>query len=349
MAGLAGEGRGLNMNRVVVTGAAGFIGSHLSEVLTDRGADVIGLDAFTDFYDPGQKRANVERLSSAPNFELVEFDVGSAPLRELFDGADAVVHLAGEPGVTTSWGPDFARYVDRNVLATQAVLEAATDVGIQRLVYASSSSVYGAPTDALRARGEPRPTSPYGVSKLAGEALVGAYAGSAGLTTVSLRYFSVYGPRQRPDMAAHRFIEAMLDGRAVEVYGDGRQVRDFTYVGDVVEATARAITADVPPAAVLDIASAAPVDVAGLIDLLQTLVEPDRVDVRQERERRGDVPRTAGRIELTYEHLGWEPQVDLRTGLSRQVEWHRRRGGPTEGSAPVYARRLSSVAAGGGA
>ncbi len=335
------------MNRVVVTGAAGFIGSHLCEVLTNRGVQVIGLDAFTEFYDPGQKRANLARLLSTPGFELVEADVGSAPLRELFDGADAVVHLAGEPGVTTSWGPDFARYVDRNVLATQAVLEAATDVGIKRVVYASRSAVSGAPTAALRARGEPRPTSPYGVSKLAGEALVGAYAGSAGLTTVSLRYFSVYGPRQRPDMAAHRFIEAMLDGRAVEVYGDGRQVRDFTYVGDVVEATARAITADVPPAAVLDIASAAPVDVAGLIDLLRMIVEPARVAVRQEGERRGDVPRTAGRIQLTYEHLGWEPTVDLRTGLSRQVDWHRRRRGPAEASAAVDERRLSPVTARG--
>lgn len=336
------------MNRVVVTGAAGFIGSHLCEVLIERGARVVGLDAFTEFYDPEQKRANVAGLVRSPSFELVEADVASAPLVELFAGADAVVHLAGEPGVTTSWGPDFTRYVQRNVLATQCVLEAVTALGVERLVYASSSSVYGAPTDTLRARGEPRPTSPYGVSKLAGETLVGAYAATARLTTVSLRYFSVYGPRQRPDMAAHRFIEAMLDGRPVEVYGDGRQVRDFTYVGDVVDATVRAISADVPPAAVLDIASASPIDVAGLIELLQGIVEPDLVEVRQERERRGDVPRTSGRIHLTHEHLGWEPTVDLRTGLARQVDWHRRRRGPAA-TAAADARPLSPIAAGGGA
>lgn len=336
------------MDRVVVTGAAGFIGSHLCATLLDGGARVVGLDAFTEFYDPGQKRANLVELLESPRFELVETDVTGAELNDVFDGADAVVHLAGEPGVTTSWGPDFGRYVDRNVLATQRVLEAVGEVGVPRVVYASSSSVYGAPTDALRARGEPRPTSPYGVSKLAGEALVGAYASSSsGLTTVSLRYFSVYGPRQRPDMAAHRFIEAMLDGRTVEVYGDGRQVRDFTYVGDVVEATARAITADVPPASVLDIASASPVDVAALIELLERIVRPGHVQVRQEGERRGDVPRTSGRTELTHEHLGWEPTVDLRTGLSRQVDWHRARREPGGHHGSRAERRLSPVGAGG--
>lgn len=341
------------MNRVVVTGAAGFIGSHLSENLENQGAEVVGVDAFTDFYDAAQKWANLVDLHASPRFELVEADVGSAELTELFAGADAVVHLAGEPGVTTSWGPDFGRYVDRNVLATQRVLEAVARLGIPRLVYASSSSVYGAPTDALRARGEPRPTSPYGVSKLAGEALVGAYASSYGFTTVSMRYFSVYGPRQRPDMAAHRFIEAMLDDQPVEVYGDGGQVRDFTFVTDVVDATVRAITADVPPASVLDIASASPVDVATLIELLEELVRPGSVRVRTADERRGDVPRTAGRIELTHEHLGWEPRVDLRTGLAHQVAWHRSRRLAREpqesaGSAgSASTRRLTPVAGGG--
>jgi nucleoside-diphosphate-sugar epimerase len=330
------------MNRVVVTGAAGFIGSHLCEAMAERGTHIVGVDAFTSFYDPDQKRANLARLLTSSRFDLVEADVASAPLAEVFDGADAVVHLAGEPGVTTSWGPDFARYVERNVLATQRVLEAVGQLGIPRLVYASSSSVYGAPTDTLRARGEPRPTSPYGVSKLAGEALVGAYAASAPMTTVSLRYFSVYGPRQRPDMAAHRFIEAMLDGRAVEVFGDGGQVRDFTFVGDVVDATIRAITADVPPAAVLDIASASPVAVTTLIDLLERIVTPGGIEVHRAQERRGDVPRTSGRIELTHQHLGWEPTVDLATGLARQVDWHRQR----RGAAPPV-RQLSPVAGGG--
>ena len=180
----------------------------------------------------------------------------------------------------TSWGPAFARYVERNIMATQRLLEAVARLGPRPFVYASSSSVYGTGGDALRARGEPRPKSPYGVSKLAAEALVGAYSSSFGIPAVSLRYFSVYGPRQRPDMAAHRFIESMLDGRPITVFGDGSQVRDYSYVGDVVDATIRSLSADLPPAAVLDIASGNPVDVRTLIAHLQELLSARRRDRR---------------------------------------------------------------------
>jgi UDP-glucuronate 4-epimerase len=310
------------MGSVLVTGAAGFIGSHLCDALVARGWTVRGLDAFNDFYDPGAKRRNVEHLLDDPAFELIPADLSRAALDEVLDGVDAVAHLAGEPGVSTSWGPAFARYVDRNILTTQRLLEAVCQQGPRRFVFASSSSVYGAGTDVLRARGEPRPTSPYGVSKLAGEALVGSYGYGFGLPAVSLRYFSVYGPRQRPDMAAHRFIEAMLDGRAPTVFGDGTQVRDYTYVGDVVDATIRALTADLPPAAVLDIASGRPVDVRTVLGLLRELLPADGVPADNRSERRGDVPRTAGDITMAQERLGWRPTVDLRTGLERQIEWH---------------------------
>ena len=208
-------------------------------------------------------------------------------LDEALDGVDAIAHLAGEPGVSTSWGPSFARYVDRNVMATHRLLEAAVDHGVGRVVYASSSSVYGGEANALRAQGEPRPYSPYGVSKLAAEALVGAYALSHGLSTVSLRYFSVYGPRQRPDMAAHRFVEALLDGRPLEVFGDGSQVRDFTYVGDVVNATILALSADLPRAAVLDVASGRPTAVGTLIGLLNELVGAGPLGHRAVRRAQG--------------------------------------------------------------
>lgn len=317
------------MTRVLVTGAAGFIGSHLCENLLQLGCAVRGLDAFTPFYDPSRKQRNVSVLLADPAFQLVSADLLAARLDEVLDGVDAVVHLAGEPGVSTSWGPDFARYLDRNVLATQRLLEAAADACVHRFVYASSSSVYGVKTDALRARGEPRPASPYGVSKLAGEALAGAYAYAFGLSTVSLRYFSVYGPRQRPDMAAHRFIEAMLDNRPLTLFGDGLQARDFTYIADVVEATGRAIFADLPPATVLDVASARPVTVNTLIGCLRELVDSDGAPVVQHEERPGDVPRTEGTIHAAGEHLGWSPTIDLRTGLQRQVAWHRslRNGG----------------------
>ncbi len=310
------------MSRALVTGAAGFIGSHLCETLLSQGWTVRGVDSFNEFYDPASKHRNIAAALDHPAFELISADVSDLRLDDVLDGVDAVAHLAGEPGVTTSWGPAFERYVERNVMATQRLLEAVARSGPRPFVYASSSSVYGSGTDALRARGEPRPTSPYGVSKLAAEALVGAYSSSFGIPTVSLRYFSVYGPRQRPDMAAHRFIESLLDGRPVTVFGDGSQVRDYSYVGDVVDATIRSLSADLPLAAVLDIASGNPVDVRTLIDHLQELLPLDEVTVERHKERRGDVQRTAGRIDLAQERLGWRPTMDLPSGLAQQVSWH---------------------------
>jgi UDP-glucuronate 4-epimerase len=311
------------MPLILVTGAAGFIGSHLCDELLARGYAVRGVDAMNDFYDPEVKRRNLRSALRSAQFELIRTDLADRPVARLLDEVDAVAHLAGEPGVSTSWGPHFARYLDRNVLLTQRLLEAVCSSGARRFVLASSSSVYGANTDALRATGEPRPTSPYGVSKLAGEALVGSYAYSYGLPAVSLRYFSVYGPRQRPDMAAHRFIEALLDGRPVTVFGDGSQVRDYTYVSDVVDATIRALTADLPPAAVLDIASGHPVSVTTILSCLRELLSIDDVRVDHQQERRGDVPRTEGRIRIARDRLGWSPRVDLRTGLATQIAWHR--------------------------
>lgn len=311
------------MSRVLVTGAAGFIGSHLCESLVARGHEVLGLDAFTDFYDPHRKHANLTVLRDDPHFELVTADLLDDRLGAMLDQVDAVAHLAGEPGVTMSWGSSFDRYVERNVLVTQRLLEAVADAGGKRFVYASSSSVYGTGAGALLARGHPRPASPYGVTKLAAETLVDAYANTHGVPAVSLRYFSVYGPRQRPDMAAHRFIEALLDDRPLQLFGDGRQVRDFTYVGDVVEATVRALFADLPPAAVLDVASGRPISVATLIASIRALVGGGTAAVERHDERPGDVPCTAGEILPARQYLGWTPGTDLHTGLERQIAWHR--------------------------
>jgi nucleoside-diphosphate-sugar epimerase len=233
-----------------------------------------------------------------------------------------VAHLAGEPGVTSSWGSSFDRYLQRNVLATQRLLEAVATRGVQRLVFASSSSVYGHGNGVSRTRGDPRPASPYGVTKLAAETLVGAYALTRGLSTVSLRYFSVYGPRQRPDMAAHRFIEALLEDRPLSICGDGKQVRDFTYVNDVVQATVGALFADLPAASVLDVASGRPTTVESLIDTLRNLVGGPPPTVRRVEERLGDVQHTEGEIDSTRAQLGWWPTTDLRTGLASQLRWH---------------------------
>ena len=312
------------MGCILVTGTAGFIGSHLAESLVSGGWRVRGVDAFTDTYAPRQKRDNVAAVSRSPGFDLVRGDLARDDLRGLLDGVDAVVHLAGEPGVPASWGTAFSTYVERNIIATQRLLEAATVAGVRRFVYASSSSVYGPEDRPLVESAVPRPLSPYGASKLAGEVLVGAYAQERGLSTVSLRFFSVFGPRQRPDMAAHRFINALLDRRPIAVYGDGRQARDFTYVADVVAAASAALTAPVPAGTVLNVARGEPVEVCDLIAILaQELgVEPC---IEHRPHRAGDTPRTEGCADAARDVLSWEPVTDLRSGLRRQVEWHLRR------------------------
>jgi UDP-glucuronate 4-epimerase len=313
------------MSCIVVTGAAGFIGSHVSEALVAAGWRVRGVDAFTNTYDPQQKRSNLSGLPGS-RFELVEADLVSDDVAALLDGAEAVAHLAAEPGVGASWGMTFASYLERNALATQRLLEAAVTARIGRVVYASSSSVYGnGATTPLREEAPLRPASPYGASKLLGELLLAAYVEQRALPGVSLRYFSVYGPRQRPDMAAHRFIEALLDGRPLALYGDGSQQRDFTYVDDVVAATVAALTADIRPGTVLNVAAGVPVSIRRLIDLLRELMACDRVAVDRRPQRDGDVVRTEGDGTAAAQVLGWRAQTDLRAGLARQIAWHRRR------------------------
>jgi UDP-glucuronate 4-epimerase len=312
------------MGCVLLTGIAGFIGSHLGESLVREGWPIRGVDAFTDTYALGQKRDNLAALSRSPMVQLVTGDLARDDLHGLLEGVDAVVHLAGEPGVPASWGRAFSTYVERNVIATQRLLEAAATAGVRRFVYASSSSVYGPDDRPLVESMLPRPLSPYGASKLAGEVLVGAYAQQRGLSTVSLRYFSVFGPRQRPDMAAHRFIESLLDHRSLPVYGDGRQARDFTFVADVVAATSAALTAAVPTGSVLNVARGEPVEVRDLIAILaEELAVRPIIEYRP--PRAGDTPRTEGCADAARNLLRWEPVTDLRAGLRRQVEWHLRR------------------------
>jgi UDP-glucuronate 4-epimerase len=309
------------VGRVLLTGVAGFVGSHVGEALRRSQWTVRGVDAFTDTYSPRQKWENLAALMRRDELELVTADLARADLAPLLEDVDAVVHLAGEPGVPSSWGSGFATYVDRNITATQRLLEAATAAGVSRFVYASSSSVYGPEPGRLHESAAPRPLSPYGASKLAAECLVGAYAQQRGLSTVSLRYFSVYGPRQRPDMAAHRFTEALLDDRPIPVFGDGGQARDFTYVDDVVRATVAAVTAPCPPGSVLNIAHGEPVLVRDLIAMLAELTgRRPRLDVRPERP--GDTPRTEGDASAARAALGWEATTDVATGLARQVAWH---------------------------
>jgi len=305
----------------LVTGAAGFIGSHLSERLLAEGLDVVGVDAFTDTYDPALKRANVETARKHPRFRLLELDLASADLAPLPE-AQVVFHQAAQAGVRPSWGSEFQTYAERNVLATQRLLERYRDQGLERFVYASSSSVYGeaerwpTPESTL-----PRPVSPYGVTKLAGEHLALLYARRTGCATVALRYFTVYGPRQRPDMAFHRFCRALIRGEEITVYGDGRQSRDFTFIEDAVEACWRAWT---EPAAsgVYNVGGGSEVELIEAIHILERSLGAT-ARLRFEPVPPGDPRRTRADAARLEADLGFTPRVRLTDGLPRQAEWAR--------------------------
>jgi UDP-glucuronate 4-epimerase len=329
------------MASVLLTGVAGFIGSHVAESMLGRGWTVRGFDALTDSYDPQVKARNLRQFTAHPSFSFVHGDLVTADLRPHLEGVDAVVHLAAEAGVSRSWGEEFPAYVHRNVLATHRLLEAATQLGVPRFVYASSSSVYGPTSDPMHESSRLAPLSPYGVSKLAGECLVGSYAFERGLCTVALRFFSVYGPRQRPDMALHRFIEALLDGGEAVVYGDTVQLRDFTYVGDVAEAVTLAATAPVVPGTVLNIAHGSPVAVPDVLRMAEEEVGRP-LAVSPAPHRPGDTGMTHGDASAAAVVLGWRATTDVRTGVAHQVAWHR-----SLREAPAAVRAVVPLAVGG--
>ena len=310
----------------MVTGGAGFIGSHLCEALLDAGHDVRSVDAFTGYYDPAAKRENVAGLLPHPAFELVEVDLVTADAERLLDGIEVVFHLAGQPGVRNSWASGFPDYVQANVVATQRLLEAArAQTGLRRFVNASSSSIYGEDPNYPTVETQvPRPHSPYGVTKLAAEHLCGAYAANWGVPTVTLRYFTVYGPRQRPDMAIHRFVLAAMRGETVALFGDGEQRRDFTYVTDVVSATIEAAFRDVEPGTVVNVAGGSDCTVNELIDIIASEVGTP-LHVRREASQAGDVRRTMADTTRAREVLAWTPTLSLAEGVAHQVHWHRAR------------------------
>ena len=307
--------------KAVVTGAAGFIGSHLSERLLADGHDVVGIDCFTDYYRRARKEQNLEVARSHRNFSFEELDLVDADLTAALEGADVVYHLAGQPGVRPSWGHQFDRYVRDNVIATQRLLEHLKESSLKRLVFAGSSSVYGdAEAFPTRESALPRPVSPYGVTKLAAEHLANLYTRNFGIPAVSVRYFTVYGPRQRPDMAFARFMRALADGEPIEVYGDGEQTREFTYVSDAVEGTIKAATSDVV-GMVFNLGGGSRVT---LNKVLSTLEEISKVEVRRQQlpSAPGDPRHTGASINLARERLGWEPRISLRDGLTKQWTWY---------------------------
>lgn len=310
--------------KAIVTGAAGFIGTHLSAHLLDRGDQVVGIDCLTDYYEPLRKKANLATLQGRPNFSFVRQDLLEAPLPELFADADVVFHLAGQPGVRGSWGDEFGPYLSRNVAATQRVLEAARTTSLWKVVYASSSSVYGdSETYPTTEDLKPRPVSPYGVTKLAAEHLCELYRTASQVPTASLRFFTVYGPRQRPDMAFSKLFRAALTGDKFLLYGDGRQSRDFTYVDDIVRAMLQAALSTWT--GVANIGGGSETTMYEVIDKVQRLV--GHIDVVRLPMQRGDVRHTSADITVAREGFGYQPQVPLDQGLARMAEAARSRYG----------------------
>ncbi len=308
--------------RCLVTGAAGFIGSSLSERLLALGHEVVGVDRFSDYYPRSYKDNNLVRLRDEAKFTLVVQDLAECAMEPLLEGVEVVFHQAAQAGVRASWGQSFEAYLRDNVLSTQRLLEAVRRSSVRKVVYASSSSVYGEAHELPMTEASPtQPFSPYGVTKLAAEHLAELYRHNFGLATASLRYFTVYGPRQRPDMAFHKFIEATLDGGAINVFGDGEQTRDFTFIADIVEANIAAAAEGV--LGVFNIGGGSRVTLRDVLGTLAEVAGPVKQN-RLEREA-GDVLDTWASVSAAQQAWGYAPKVALREGLAAQVAWHRER------------------------
>ncbi len=307
-------------SRVVVTGAAGFIGSHLCDRLLTLGHKVVGIDSFTDYYERARKEQNLADSKANPDFTFEEVDLVDGYLHRVLRGAKVVYHLAGQDGVRPRSGGQFDRYVRNNIIATQRLLESLKETPIDRLVFAGSSSVYGdAEMFPTKESALPRPVSPDGVTKLAAEHLALLYSKNFGLPAVSVRYFTVFGPRQRPDMAFARFMQALVDRESIEVFGDGEQSREFTYVSDAVEGTIKAATADVT-GQVFNLGGGSRVTINRVLATLED-ISGIKVQKQMLPAVPGEPKHTGASINLARERLGWEPRVSLREGLTKQWQW----------------------------
>jgi len=308
--------------KCLVSGAAGFIGSHLSEYLIAKGCEVTGIDSFMDYYPKSIKEANIATLKKDQKFEFVEASLLDTDLAELLKGVEVVFHQAAQAGVRASWGENFKVYSDNNILATQMLLEACTSNPVKKFIYASSSSVYGDTQDLpMKESSLPRPVSPYGVSKLAAEHLCWLYFRNFGVPTVSLRYFTVFGARQRPDMAFHRFFRWAIESKPIAVYGDGEQSRDFTHVNDIVEANWLASENGLP-GEVFNIGGGSRISLNDVIPIIQDIVGRE-IEVRYEGTQKGDVRHTSADMTKARQKLGYEPKTPIEEGLRDEYAWVR--------------------------
>lgn len=306
--------------KAFVTGGAGFIGSTLTERLLESGAEVVSLDCFTDYYPRPIKERNLATAMKHPRFTFVEGSLADADLGRILDEVTHVFHLAAQAGVRKSWGKDFRTYTTLNIDATQILLEACVGRSLERVVYASSSSVYGDDvTLPMREEATPHPVSPYGVSKLAAEHLCQLYFVNHGVPIVSLRYFTVYGPRQRPDMGFHRFLSAVLEGRSIVQYGDGLQTRDFTFVADAVTATAAAAVRGTP-GGVYNIGGGSRVSLREVLDMIARVVNrPLKIDVQP--AQKGDMRDTYADTTRARRDLDFAAKTGLEAGLRQMLDW----------------------------
>ena len=313
--------------RCVITGAAGFIGSTIADRLLKEGHEVIGIDCFVDYYPRSYKERNLLQARSSDRFKFIEGDLADIDLKSVLEGAEVIYHQAAQAGVRASWGSSFSIYTHNNILATQHLLEAARSEGVakslKKIVYASSSSVYGnAETLPTVETMRPEPVSPYGVSKLAAEHLMVLYSKEFNVPTVSLRYFTVFGPRQRPDMAFHIFSRAALLGEQLRVFGDGEQSRDFTFIDDIVEANIRAGEQKYDPALplVYNIGGGSRVTVNQVLQTIGELVGK-KIDVTYLKRIAGDAAHTGADTTLARTHLGYAPKTSVRDGLKAEIDW----------------------------
>jgi UDP-glucose 4-epimerase len=306
--------------KVLITGVAGFVGSHLAEKLLSENYDVVGIDKFLDNYPRRFKQKNLEPSLKHRNFKFLEEDLLGLNLRELLKDVSYVFHLAAQPGVRSSWGDEFIQYSQNNIMATQLLLEAGKESGVKKIVYASSSSVYGDTDDLpMREDGNTRPVSPYGVSKLAAEHLCYLYWKAYGVPTVSLRFFTVYGPRQRPDMFFHIFMDRLRKDQEVPLYDDGEQTRDFTYCGDIVDGL---LGAAVYPGAgeVFNLGGGTESSVVNAIHIVEK-ISGRKAKLKTFERQKGDVRHTRARLDSAREKLGYRPKVSLEEGLRQQWHW----------------------------
>lgn len=305
--------------RALVTGAAGFIGSHLAEGLLKLGWEVKAIDSFTDYYSRKIKENNLKNLKENKNFSFQEGNLLELDLKKDLEEIGYLFHLAAQPGVRKSWGKNFGIYIRNNIAVTQRLLEEVKEFPLKKFILASSSSVYGESPLPMREDNVLKPISPYGVTKLASENLGYLYYKSFKVPAITLRYFTVYGPRQRPDMAFHRFVKSLLNGEEIVIYGDGEQTRDFTYVTDTVEATIKAAQSEVT-GEIINIGGGAQVTVNETLKILEEITRK-KARVKYIEKQRGDVLHTFANISKAKRLLNYQPKVELREGLEKEVEW----------------------------